>query len=285
MPPSIPFFIPTAALAPSSATDTPILIGVPVALVLPLDPEDPLPDEVEAEPFATVVAVAADFVDDPHPVNPVSPTATTPAIPASRGSVPSPRAPRYGRPVRVVSGTVGGRSLQAPAGRATRPTSDRVREAMFSMLESRGGVAGASVIDLFAGSGALGIEALSRGAATVTFVDSAPAAIAAIRANLGGLGLAGEAATVIRGDATRFVRSAPPVDLVFADPPYRFAGWPGLLADLHGRVGTLVVETGGDWDPGPGWETVKVRRYGATVVTVVLPTARPPDRVPQEGEI
>jgi 16S rRNA (guanine966-N2)-methyltransferase len=184
-----------------------------------------------------------------------------------------------------VAGTVGGRPLRAPAGRVTRPTSDRVREATFSMLESLGVVAGATALDLFAGSGALGIEALSRGAARVTFVDSGPAAIAAIRANLADLGLAGDAARVVRADATRFVRTVPAADLAFADPPYRYTGWPDLVAALHGRVGTLVAETGGDWDPGPEWENVKVRRYGATVVTVARPLARPPDRVPQEGEI
>jgi 16S rRNA (guanine966-N2)-methyltransferase len=124
--------------------------------------------------------------------------------------------------VRIVAGRFGGRRLQAPAGRATRPTSDRVREALFSILGAR--VAGADVLDLFAGSGALGLEALSRGAAAATFVDSAPAAIRTVRANLAALGAA---ANVRREDALRFLRSAARgqrhYDLIFLDPPYRLA--------------------------------------------------------------
>jgi 16S rRNA (guanine966-N2)-methyltransferase len=125
--------------------------------------------------------------------------------------------------VRVIAGRWGGRRLQAPPGRSTRPTSDRVREALFSMLGAR--VDGARVLDLFAGSGALGLEALSRGAAEATFVDSAPAALRAVRANLEALD--GEA-EIVRSDARRFVVSASAAarqyDLVFLDPPYRLAG-------------------------------------------------------------
>src|SRR3954471_20672383 len=88
--------------------------------------------------------------------------------------------------MRIVAGRWGGRRLTSPRGAATRPTADRVREALFSILGPR--VEGARVLDLFAGSGALGLEALSRGADEATFVDSAPAAIAAVRANLGALG-------------------------------------------------------------------------------------------------
>ena len=93
--------------------------------------------------------------------------------------------------MRVVAGTAGGRKLQAPPGRDIRPTSDRVREAVFSSLDSMGAVGGASVVDLFCGSGSLGIEALSRGAASATFVDNDPAAIATVRANLAATGLDG----------------------------------------------------------------------------------------------
>lgn len=124
--------------------------------------------------------------------------------------------------MRVVAGRFGGRRLQAPVGRATRPTSDRVREALFSILGAR--AAGADVLDLFAGSGALGLEALSRGAATATFVDSAPTAIRAVRDNLAALGAA---ADVRREDALRFLHGAAGAarhyDLVFLDPPYRLA--------------------------------------------------------------
>jgi 16S rRNA (guanine966-N2)-methyltransferase len=124
--------------------------------------------------------------------------------------------------MRIVAGRFGGRRLRAPAGRATRPTSDRVREALFAILGAR--VAGAEALDLFAGSGALGLEALSRGAAAVTFVDSAAAAVRAVRDNLAALGAA---ADVRREDALRFLdgaaRASRHYDLVFLDPPYRLA--------------------------------------------------------------
>ena len=125
--------------------------------------------------------------------------------------------------MRVIAGTWGGRRLQAPRGQSTRPTSDRVREALFSVLGGR--VAGARVLDLYAGSGALGIEALSRGAGSAVFVDTAPAALRAIRANLEALGAD---ADVRRADALRFLGGASAdarqYDLVFLDPPYRLAG-------------------------------------------------------------
>jgi 16S rRNA (guanine966-N2)-methyltransferase len=124
--------------------------------------------------------------------------------------------------VRVIAGTYGGRTLQAPKGDATRPTSDRVREALFSILAAS--VPGAAVLDLFAGSGALGIEALSRGAAAVTFVDDDARAIRAVKANLQAL-RAG--ATIRQIEALRFLRGASDshaqYDLVFLDPPYRHA--------------------------------------------------------------
>jgi 16S rRNA (guanine966-N2)-methyltransferase len=121
--------------------------------------------------------------------------------------------------MRVIGGLYGGRQLVAPRGQATRPTSDRVREALFSIL---GPIDGARVLDLFAGSGALAIEALSRGAAAATLVDSAPAAIAAARRNLEALGLEAE---LRRQMALPFLRNARAegrhYDLVFLDPPYR----------------------------------------------------------------
>jgi len=121
--------------------------------------------------------------------------------------------------MRIVAGTLGGRRLKAPAGRATRPTSDRVREALFSIL---GDLTGERVLDLFAGSGALGIEALSRGAASAVFVDSDPRAIAAIRANLDSLGIT---AATHKRDAVAYLNNASegPFDLVFLDPPYSSA--------------------------------------------------------------
>jgi 16S rRNA (guanine966-N2)-methyltransferase len=153
------------------------------------------------------------------------------------------------------------------------------------MLTSMDAISGAAVLDLYAGSGALGIEALSRGAASAVFVDDDPAAGAAIRANLEALGgdLGGQW-SVVRADVLRYLPGAPIVDLALVDPPYRFDGWPALLAALHPRAGLVVAETGADWDPGSRWETVKVKRYGGTVVTVVQPMGRPNSPLRQEGE-
>jgi 16S rRNA (guanine966-N2)-methyltransferase len=126
--------------------------------------------------------------------------------------------------VRIVGGTLGGRVLRAPPGAQTRPTSEKVREALFNILGNRlGSLDGAHVLDLFAGSGALGIEALSRGAAHATFVDAGKPALAAVRHNLRELGLEPQA-EVISGDAVATVRRlvpATPWRLVFIDPPYR----------------------------------------------------------------
>jgi 16S rRNA (guanine966-N2)-methyltransferase len=130
----------------------------------------------------------------------------------------------------VVAGAFRGRRLQAPRGTRTRPTADRVREAIFSIL---GTVEGTRVLDLFAGSGALGIEALSRGAAEAVFVDSAPRAVAAVRRNLAAIEVE---ATVQRRDASAFLsewvgRSKPGFDLVFVDPPYSSRGRLGERLD------------------------------------------------------
>jgi 16S rRNA (guanine966-N2)-methyltransferase len=118
--------------------------------------------------------------------------------------------------VRVIAGRFGGRRLSAPRGAHTRPTADRVREALFAIL---GDVRGARVLDLFAGSGALGIEALSRGADSAVFVETDQAAAASIRRNLDAVGVRG--AEVRRQDALRFLGACEAsFDLVFLDPPY-----------------------------------------------------------------
>jgi 16S rRNA (guanine966-N2)-methyltransferase len=137
--------------------------------------------------------------------------------------------------VRVIAGELGGRRLRAPRGAATRPTGERVREAVFSML---GEVRGLAVLDLFAGSGALGIEALSRGAAHATFVERAPPALAALRSNLDALGLA-ERASVVDGDARSALRGPAKYDLVFLDPPYAAVG--ELAATLAGALPTVLA--------------------------------------------
>ena len=137
--------------------------------------------------------------------------------------------------MRIVAGRHKGRRLRAPAGPDTRPTADRVREALFSIL---GPMDGLRVLDLYAGSGALGIDALSRGAESATFVESAQPALAAIRANLDA---AGEEAEVVASDAIRWLRAAGDgeraFDLVFCDPPYDEAARIAQpLADLLPRV-------------------------------------------------
>jgi 16S rRNA (guanine966-N2)-methyltransferase len=172
--------------------------------------------------------------------------------------------------VRVIAGTHGGRRLVAPPGRDTRPTSDRVREALFSIL---GPLDGARVVDLFAGSGALGIEALSRGAASAVFVERAPAAIRALRGNLETLGVHG---IVQARDVRAFVRDARAAgdayDLAFLDPPYRDAAGlgPALdLAPLLASGGRAVSESDrrGPLDL-PGLEVVDERRYGDTLIRI-----------------
>ncbi|MGI8759408.1 MAG: 16S rRNA (guanine(966)-N(2))-methyltransferase RsmD [Acidimicrobiales bacterium] len=171
--------------------------------------------------------------------------------------------------MRVVAGTAGGRRLAGPPGRSTRPTSDRVREATFNALASLGVLPGATVLDLFAGSGALGIEALSRGAARVTFVDADPRALTVVRANLAATGLAAEA-DVVRSDAARFLAGAPGrFDLALLDPPYRFddRAWASVLARLEAEL--AVLESDREIDPGEGWELLRCRSYGATVVALV----------------
>ena len=137
--------------------------------------------------------------------------------------------------MRVVAGEFRGRRLAAPRGVRTRPTADRVREALFSMLDD---VSGARVLDLYAGSGALGIEALSRGAGSAVFVDRDPRAVAAIERNLESLGLEQE---VLRQDAVRFLaRARGTFDLVFGDPPYDSAS--RLAAPLAQGLPALTSE-------------------------------------------
>ncbi|MDQ2678444.1 MAG: 16S rRNA (guanine(966)-N(2))-methyltransferase RsmD [Actinomycetota bacterium] len=171
--------------------------------------------------------------------------------------------------MRIVAGTARGRRLVAPAGDAVRPTTDRVREALFNSLVSLDAVRDATVLDLFAGSGALGIEALSRGATHATFVDSSPEALRAIRTNLEQTGLA-DRATVVRADArdhlTRGAATAARVDLALVDPPYSFDEWPSLLAALDAEI--VVIESDREVDPGDGATVMRARRYGGTVVTI-----------------
>ncbi|QQS24429.1 MAG: 16S rRNA (guanine(966)-N(2))-methyltransferase RsmD [Actinomycetota bacterium] len=166
--------------------------------------------------------------------------------------------------MRVVAGTLRGRRILAPEGRATRPTTDKVREAVFNALSSLGLVEDAAVADLYAGCGALGIEALSRGAATCVFVERDRDALTMLRTNLANLGLT-ERARVVPGDVGALAGTLAGLDLVLADPPYGFTGWDGLLGRLSAP---FVVAESDEEVVGPdGWEAVRSRRYGRTWVT------------------
>ena len=166
--------------------------------------------------------------------------------------------------MRIVGGRLGGRRLAAPRDSRVRPTADRVREAWMSIVAPE--LAGARILDLFAGSGALGLEALSRGAISADFVEIAPGSLAALRENITGLGVASEA-RVHRADALRFAERLKPgaFDLAFADPPYTGAAAAQLAALFRRRpfARILSVEHRADLAL-PGDDT---RRYGDTALT------------------
>lgn len=186
--------------------------------------------------------------------------------------------------MRIVAGSFRGRTLQTPPGGATRPTADRTRQALFNVLEHAAwapDLDGARVLDLFAGSGALGLEALSRGAATATFVESAEPACAALRANIAALRVE-DRARLHRRDAT--IAGAPPpqpFDLVFLDPPYaKGLGERALAAlaspDWLAPEALVVFERGVD-EPAPilpGYDQVDARDWGAARVLFLSPAAR-----------
>jgi 16S rRNA (guanine966-N2)-methyltransferase len=178
-----------------------------------------------------------------------------------------------GRVTRIIAGRARGRRLATPSGQDTRPTADRAREALFSSLESlTGGWSGRRVLDLYAGSGAVGLEALSRGAAAAVMVDDAPKALAVIRRNIQELGLTG--AEVSAEPAQQHVQTTPvlPYDIVFADPPYAMPAEDlrAVLADVvangllaHNAV--VVVERASrdtPWLWPTGIEPGRERRYG-----------------------
>jgi len=170
--------------------------------------------------------------------------------------------------LRVVAGELRGRKLVAPSTGVTRPTTDKVREAVFNALGSLDVLDGARVVDLYAGSGAAGIEALSRGAAHCTFVETDRSALSAIHANIASLGLSGRT-RVVNGDAVTMAARID-ADVAFADPPYDFDGWDRLLAGVTAPL--VVAEAGAPVEPGPrgvegGWEAGRTKRYGRTWVT------------------
>jgi 16S rRNA (guanine966-N2)-methyltransferase len=176
--------------------------------------------------------------------------------------------------MRVIAGRLGGRRLKAPRGTVTRPTSDRVRESVFALL---GDLHGARVLDLFAGAGGLGIEALSRGAARAVFVDRDPRALRALKGNLAALEIASEVAEVRRADALAALRSArarqETYDLVFIDPPYGQAHEWGpelstVLPQLLAPAARVVVESDRRAPLELQLQLDVDRRYGDTLITI-----------------
>ena len=138
-----------------------------------------------------------------------------------------------------------------------------MREAVFNSLYSAGAIDGVSVLDLFAGSGAMGLEALSRGATDVTFVESSAAALGVLRSNIETLGFS-DSATVLAVDALRYIDNAESFDVVVLDPPYDFDGWADLLTVVKAEV--IVIESNRSIELGDRWASFKQGQYGATVV-------------------
>jgi 16S rRNA (guanine966-N2)-methyltransferase len=179
--------------------------------------------------------------------------------------------------VRIIGGHDRGRRLRAPRGRGTRPTADRVRVSLFDVLGP--GIAGARVLDLFAGTGAVGLEALSRGAARVVFVERDPTALGALRANLAAIGASRAAARVLAGDVLRVMpglgAEEGPFDVVFIDPPYATGLAGRALAALAAaricREGTEVVVQHSTRTALPPVEGLRphrrARRFGDTALT------------------
>ena len=170
--------------------------------------------------------------------------------------------------MRVIGGRSRGRRLAAKLPKSVRPTSDRVRESIFDILGSQGGVEGLRVLDLFCGSGALGVEALSRGAASATFVDLDPDALDAVRENLTAVGLADADATLVRAALPGWLRTGTgnAYDLALCDPPYEFTDWPALLEALDAAM--VVMESPSPIALPDTWVVARERRYGGTLITV-----------------
>ena len=184
--------------------------------------------------------------------------------------------------MRIIAGALRSRPLSAPRGLDTRPTSDRLRETLFNVLASR--MEGAVFADLYAGSGAVGIEALSRGAAHVTFVESDPRSAARVRANLKALEVPAGQAAVVCGNAVPWLHraaAAPETQLVLVDPPYAageyegvlqaLAQWPGLAPDA---IVAVEAPARRDIASPPGLAVLRTRRYGDTQLVYLGKSAR-----------
>ena len=182
--------------------------------------------------------------------------------------------------MRVVAGRYGGRRLTAPPGQGTRPTSDRVREALFSILGAADAVDGARVLDLYAGSGALGIEALSRGADGAVFVERDARAADVLRGNLEALGITAEQAELRRADVPAALRDArtrgETYDLALCDPPYRLAAGLGaslseMLAPVLTPRARVVCESDRRAPIDLDLHLTDERRYGDTLIRIYTP--------------
>lgn len=179
--------------------------------------------------------------------------------------------------MRIAGGEWRGRILKTPEGDAVRPTQDRVREALFSMLLNE--IPGARFLDLFAGSGGVGLEALSRGAAECTFVELAPRHLAILRGNVSALA-AEPRCTLVRADAFAWldVFAGAPFDIAFADPPYELGAEKGYAGMLEAMAARDVVRQGGlfiaemksrhEPEESPAWELCRDRTYGQTRIAV-----------------
>ena len=185
--------------------------------------------------------------------------------------------------MRIIAGRHRGRQLVAPPGEATRPTADRVRQALFDMLwhapwAGRDAIEGARVLDAFAGTGALGLEALSRGAAHATFLENDRAALAVLRGNIAACREEARC-TVLAADATRPPRADAPCALAFLDPPYRAGLLDTALAALSGAGwiapdALVCAEYGGPPPhPPPGFAVLAERPHGAAHLLVLRPVA------------
>ena len=200
--------------------------------------------------------------------------------------------------MRIVAGEFKGRSIDAPAGEDTRPTTDRVREALMSSLYSQlGGFEDQCILDAFAGSGALGLEALSRGARHADFYESGKVAYRTLRANIVSCGLGGERASAYNADVLRAFPTGEgslrggagtPYTLVFLDPPYAFgvqatAAFAGRLRDSGALSDDVMIcyehdmkDARGIEEAFAGWEVVSTRKYGKTGITLL--------RMPEGGD-